>query len=511
MERSLKRNKIIHTLFSVTGLIILGKLLGFIKQMFVAARFGTTAETDVFSLAEGLIANTQYLLVQVLLTSFTAVYIHTREKNEAEAKRFAMDTLQVFSLIAALLAAVIAALSGPIARLIAPSYSAELSGQVAGYIRAFAPLLILFVWIAIFHALLNSNERFIPGEFTSVNQSVITVLLVLLLSSVFGVKTLALALAAYTVFNALFLGLLARKYVGHSRGKPFQNENVRGLIRMAGPLLLGYSVIYINQQVDKILVSGLEAGTVTAMGYAAVLSNLVSTFIVTFCSILFTYVTTAIAGGDHKKAALLSNHTALILMIVFLPISVLSIVEAEDIVYIVFGRGAFDARSVEAAAAALCGYSFTFVPLVVKEVYSRILYGYKDSKSPMISSSVSIAVNIALSIALCPRFGVFGVTLASSISVAVCAVLNVAAAGKRSPAMGSLMLLPKLPVLAVGTLVCCFAARWSMSQFASLSVLPRFILASLCGCCAYFVVTGPMIYKTYFKENGLSIFGISRK
>lgn len=507
----MKKKALVKTVFSVSGLILLGKILGFIKQMFVAAKFGTTVETDVFYLAEGLIANTQYLLVQVLLTSFTAVYIHTREKNEAEAKSFAIDTIRVFTIIAAILAAVLAALSGPIARLIAPSYSAELSGQVASYIRVFSPLLILFVWIAIFHALLNSNEHFIPGEFTSVNQSVITVLLVLLVSSVFGVKTLALALTAYTVFNALFLGILARKYVGHGRGKPFQNENVRSLIRMAGPLLLGYSVIYINQQVDKILVSGLEAGTVTAMGYAAVLSNLVSTFIITFCSILFTYVTTAIADGEHKRAAALSNHTALILMIVFLPISVLAIVAAEDIVSIVFGRGAFDSKSVEAAAAALCGYSFTFVPLAVKEVYSRILYGYKDSKSPMISSTIGIAVNIVLSIALCPRFGVFGVTLASSISVAVCAVLNVAAAKKRSSVVEIRMLLPKLPMLAVGAFICWFTAKWCMNQFDSISALPRFVLTSLCGGCVYFVVIGPMIYKIYFKEKGLSIFGISKK
>lgn len=67
---------------------------------------------------------------------------------------------------------------------------------------------------------------------------------------------------------------------------------------MMGPLLLGYSLVYINQMVDKMLVSGLEAGAVTSLNYAAVLSNLVGTFITTFASILFAYVTTRIAVGD---------------------------------------------------------------------------------------------------------------------------------------------------------------------------------------------------------------------
>ncbi len=107
-----------------------------------------------------------------------------------------------------------------------------------------------------------------------------------------------------------------------------------------GPLLLGYSLVYINQMVDKMLVSGLEAGAVTALNYAAVLSNLVSTFITTFASMLFAYVTTRIAVGDADGAAQLTERTALLLSVIFLPITILTVLLSEEIVTIVYARGA---------------------------------------------------------------------------------------------------------------------------------------------------------------------------
>ena len=496
----MRKKSIVNTVFSVSGLILAGKLLGFVKQMYVAAKFGTSIETDLISLAEGFIANTQYLLVQVLLTSFTAVYIHTREQSEREARSFAMDTLKVFSAISALAAVLIMAASKPVARLLAPSYTAELSEQVAFYLRILAPLLVFFVWAAIFHALLNSNERFLPGEMTSVNISWITVAVVFLFAPMMGVKALILAVFAYAVFNAVFLGGFSWKYIGRSSGNPLRNPSVRKLLRMAGPLLFSYSVIYINQQINNMLVSGLEAGTVTAMNYAAVLSNLVNTFIITFCSVLFTYIAAAIAKDEHEKAAEISTYSAILIMVVFLPVSIITILAAEDIVAIVFGRGAFDARSVKTAAAALRGYGFTFVPLALREVYSRVCYGYQDAKRPTISSTVSILVNLVLSIALCPVVGVFGVAFASSVAVMICGILNVVSARKHGKSYGLGALWRMLPPILLGSLLCAAAVQFGLDSLSSIPAIARFLIIAIMGCGSYFVPVGLLLYKSHWKK-----------
>ena len=42
---------------SVSGIVILAKILGFVKQMITANAFGATIHTDIISLSEGLVAN----------------------------------------------------------------------------------------------------------------------------------------------------------------------------------------------------------------------------------------------------------------------------------------------------------------------------------------------------------------------------------------------------------------------------------------------------------------------
>lgn len=496
----MKKTSYFRTFSSVTGVILLSKLVAFGKQMVTASTFGTTIETDIISLSEGLIGNIQYVLVQVILTSFTATYIHIRGQDELGAKRFAMDTAKAFTIIAAVLSAVVMLAAHVIACIIGPSYELAESARLANYLRLFAPLLILFVWIAVFHALLNANQRFVPGEMISLNQSVIVIAMVLLFKDYLGVQILAVSFITYTIWNVLYLGILSRKYWGISKGNPFQNTAVRNLLRMAVPLLLGYSVIYINQQVDKILSSGLETGTVTALNYAAVLSNLVATFIISFSSILFTHITTCISRGEQENAAALTVKAASLLMIAFLPISLLAIICSEDIVSIVFGYGTFGADSIRITGQALAGYSFSFVPLIFQELFSRFHYGYQDSRRPMINSTISIIANIIVSITLCPLIGVFGISFATSVSYFVCGILNVISARKHNHSLPLYVLLRQLPVMVVGGLVCALIAVWGNRFFAGQSALVRFLLVTICGGGGYLLVVSPLLWKLLRKR-----------
>lgn len=497
----MKRNRLFRTFFSVTGVILLVKLAGFIKQAVTASAFGATIETDLISLSENFVGNIQYVLIQVLLTSFTAVYLHTRGEEEEQAKRFAMDVIRAFSLIALGLSAVILLVAPFIARIIAPGYGPELSSQLTDYLRLFAPALVLFVWTATFHALLNANRRFIPGELTGLYQSVIIIAFIIFFRKTLGVQTLVLAFFAYHIWNTLYLGVLSRQYCGRSRGNPFQNKAVRQLLRMAGPLLLGYSMVYINQQVDKALSSGLEPGTVTALGYAAVLSNLVGTFIGSFCTILFTDITAHIVKEDHGGAAKLASRAVSLLFSIFLPISILTVLCAEDVTSIVFARGAFDAAAVHSAALALQGYAFSFVPLVLRDLFSRFQYGYQNTRQPMINSSLGIAANIVLSITLCPYFGVFGITFASSVSVLLCGILNTLTARRHNKLLSFRLLGNLLPWLAAGGTLCALAAHWCLGQFQNAVPIVRFSLSTLLGGGAYLLVVTPPLWRLLRRQR----------
>lgn len=492
----LKKNSFVRSAFSVTGVIIVAKLLGFVKQMISAGLFGATLETDLITLSQGSLIDVQYLLSQVLLTAFTSLYIHIREQESSiAASRFVSNTLRAFSLIALAISSLFTLTAPLLARIIAPSYSMEASARLSTYLRIYAPLLVVFVWIAVFQALLNSQERFVPGEMVSVNQSLIFIAVALLFRSRLRERSMILAFFLYAAYNALYLGFCTRRYWRWSGGRAFTDPAIQKLFRMTGPLLLGYSMIYVNQQVDKILVSGMGDGAVTALTYGATLSNLISTFIISFCGILFTYVTVTISHGETERAAQTALTGSKALIFLFLPISILTACCAEDIVRIVFGRGAFDDAAVAAASHSLRGYCIAFVPLVFREVYSRFQYGYQETRRPMLNSTIGIFCNIALSIALSKPFGIWGITFASSFSVTVCGLLNFLTAKRCNANVRLRELLPALPRLVLGGLAVYASASFSLRQLASFSPLPRFVLTALVSLILYGLLAAPMLRK----------------
>lgn len=489
----MKTNRVYRSVFSVTGLLVLAKLLGFVKQMLVASSFGTTIETDLINLSQGVVNDIQYLLAQSLITAFVSVYIHHREDGSSDA--FAANVLKLFLLLSGALALLCELFAPWIARLLAPSYTAELSARLCAYLRLFLLALPPLVAASVFQAMLNANERFAAGESQGLSHSVWLILILLLWRDRLGIGVLSVSFFAYILWNAVFLGVLSRPYWRRGLKKPLQSSAVRDLLRMIGPLLLGYSLVSVNQIVDKIIGSGLGEGAVSAMGYGLVLQTFVATFIFSFGNIFYPYITQRIAAQEHAGAAHLAEWTATVLLFVLLPITVLIEVCSTDIVTAVFGRGAFNAESVRMTAAALRGYGFALVPLALREVYSRVQYGYQDSRHPMINSSLSIGCNIVLSIVLSRFFGIWGVCFATSASVFGCSVLNVFSAKRCNAFLRWRAFLPALPFLAVGSVVCYALARLGQSLWVGQGAFVRFVLTTLLSGAAYCVICIPLILR----------------
>ena len=493
----MSKNKTLKIFASVSGLMILDKILGFVKQMFVASTFGATIETDIINLSQGAVSDIQYILAQALITSFVSIYIYSQqgENNSAEKSRiFVGDAIKAFAVISFALTAVLYFSSDILAKILAPSYSIELISQLSNYIKLYSTIIVLFSIICIFRAVLSANKNFIPEQLVSFNQSAITIITVVILGHMWGPKVLVVSFFVFTVWNAVFLGFLCRKEIVLRFSNPLKNPHVPKLFKMILPLLLGYSLIYVNQMVDRMLVSGLGAGVITALTYGSVLSNLVTAFVSTFCNIIFSYITTEISTGRYKVASDIANTSAKTFTIAFMPITLIFVICSHDIVSIVYGRGAFDASAVMSASYALKGYAIMFLPMVFREIYTRFQYAFQDSKKPMINGSIGIVSNIVLSIIFCQFWGVFGVALATSISVLISAVLNLLTArGKTSELNYSFMKGFSFKLVGV-TLIAIIASISIYNQLEMHSFFKLIIISAIC-----FGVFGICFLKDLFK------------
>lgn len=503
MRLPLRRNhnKLLQNLLSVTGIVLFSKVLGFFRQILKANLFGATLETDMISLSEGLVGNMEYILEQTLVTVFVPIYHQTKEKGAERTAQFVSNSLAFFSLTGLVVALAAELFALPFSRLIAPSYTPEMSRVLSSYIRIFAPGLILILMVAYFAALLKANERFVLSEVTHLSQSVVYVVVMLCLWRVCGIRTLMIAFYLYAAINLLSLSVGARAHWRLKSVHLLRDSDLRRMVRMASAPMLGYSMVFINQQVDKILVSGLEIGTLTAMGYAAVLSNFVSALIGSFCSVLYTYLSQQAAKGNHANVAELTRRNIVMLVTLLLPVSLLTLMNARDIVSVVYGRGAFDEGAVDAAARALMGYALMFAPVAVRELFARLFFCYGDSRRPTVNSVIGIALNIALSVALCPRFGVLGVTAATSLSVYVSALLNIITFSRKY-SFFTLRPVPRyfpLWILAGG--ICIALSRIGSFWWGSFRPIVRFFLIALVAGGGYFIAAFPAIVYSVRQEE----------
>lgn len=496
------RSRLQKNLLSVGGILICSKLLGFVKQMILAATYGATIETDLIGLSYGFIGDAQYMFVQVLLTCIVPVYFSAQERSQQEAKIFARDTLTVATATAVLLSGLIIVTSPWISRLLAPTYSETLLLKLENYICIFAPLLIFFIWSGVSHALLNAEKRFTAGQMEGLYQSIILSIIALTTASQLGVDGLSTGYWIAGVITAAILLLQAKTYIApfHCHN-PFHNPNVCRLLKMVAPLLVGYSAVYVNQMVDKILVSGLEYGTVTAMSYAAVLSNLVGTFICSICSVLYAHISEQIAKGNQKNVVKLAESSTCLFTLLMLPISVITICQAKDIISIVYGRGAFGEKEVKLAAFVLAGYGFSFIPLVWREIYSQLQYGSQDSRHPTQNSVIGIVINIILSIALCLHLGVFGVAVATSISVCAIGILNMITSRHVVQELSFGWLRKSVIFLLIGGIACTIICEKLSMLLVEYSAIFRFIIITITVMGIYGIIILPLLWKLGYLEE----------
>lgn len=495
-----KKDRLGRVIFSVTGVIIASKLLGFLKQMYVSSAFGATLDTDIINLAQSFSGDLEYALTHLLTISFISVYLRIGG-GEPRTALFAKNTLRAFLIISLGVSVALIAAAYPLAGLIAPSYDATARGRLAGYFRIYTPLLLLFVITSVCQSLLSANKRFIAVEARSIPQSIIIIAAAALLGKRLGADALAAGFIVCTLFNAVWFFLLSKRYLCPPEqtlpAAPrrffdcFCDPQVRKLLSLSCPLLMGYSAYYVGQQISKGLASGLGEGAVTELGYGAVLSGLVTAFISSFASIMFSYVTSEVSRGDDRRAARVANLTAALLMAVFLPVTIICGFCSQDIVRIAFGRGEFSDKNVVSTAAALAGYSVSFLPLALQEVYGRVQYGYGDTRCPMINGAVSAICGAVLSLLLSKPLGVGGIALSYSLAALVGGALNLITSRRHNRGLSLKPILPLLPHFAVGGAACFGAVLSCGERLADTSVFPRFLLTAAAGLGIYCAAIAP--------------------
>lgn len=428
----------------VSSAWLLSKLLGFLRERMIAARFGASPETDAYNAAFGLpdfIYGT--LILGSLLSVFIPVFIQYREKDQAEAFHVANSILNLIILVFLGFGLVLFAFAPSVVKLIAPGFDAERLEMAVDMTRIISINVLLFGISNVLSGILNASKRFFSFSIAPVLYNLGIIIGIVFLVPAFGITGVAIGSVLGAVLHVLV-------QIPSTLGTGFRYQAVldlkHGGVREIGKLILprafGQSVTQVGLLVNVVIGSTLAVGSVTIFRWASNIQDLPITLIgVSLATVAFPVFSEAIARQDH--AAFVSNFSKVIRQILFLiiPISVLFLILRAQAVRVVLGAGQFDWPATYLTANTLGYFALSFFAQSLIPVLARSFYALKDTKTPVKITLLAVVLGIVGSFLLGRGFsfggwvfeglGVRGLALSYSISSIVGMLLMYATLRRR--------------------------------------------------------------------------------
>ena len=143
----MKKNKTIIGSALLVMIVVLGsKVLGFLRQMVIAATYGSDISTDIYFLSSDFIIGVSGALLASLSTALVTVYIGITVKQSREkANQTASKMLTLFLATGGVFVLLLNIFAPFVARMLAPSYTNEALRTLTDYLRFFS---IAFIFTA---------------------------------------------------------------------------------------------------------------------------------------------------------------------------------------------------------------------------------------------------------------------------------------------------------------------------------------------------------------------------
>lgn len=483
-----KESSILRAFFSVSFLVIIGKLLGFGREAIIAAFYGATAETDAFFFAQGMPSMLFPAVGNSLALAFTSLYVKKcTEKGELEGDHFASRTLLAVTLLGILLSVVGIMVSPVFVPIMAPGFSEQQLMLAVKLTRLSMGAFTLTLLQYILGAILNSKQFFLAAQIAGLLYNASIIAITVALGADQSMNTLMVTVILGMALQVGALGIFAKKcFQGTVHHISPIHPEIKQLVWLSLPILLGNSVVQINNIVDKVLGSTLNGGSLSALNYANTLNIMViDVFVISLSTVLFPSLTVDAASGDmeHYSDTLAQSLGGICMLLV--PISCITILDSREIVQTVYGRGNFDQDAVALTALVLMCYAPRFVFAGVREVLTRAFFALQDTRTPMIIGAIGVGCNVLFSILFVRFLGIAGIALGTVVSVLVIAILLLKRARIGLPMLSLNLFFVSLGKQAVAGVIMMLM----LVLFRSVVVVPwplmRFGLDTIAGFCLY--------------------------
>lgn len=401
----------------VTLLTLISAVLGFGRESYIAYAFGSTEFTDVYYVA-GIVPDIVagwigYTLTKALIPSLKSELMVAQNSS----KHLITASFYITLVAATALTVLCYIYKANILSLLAPNFHEQQYIVGTKMLEIMVVAIIFSALSGVLGGIHNSVEEFSYPALTGIAYNFLYLGFIICFQPLFGIYALAYGLLVGIIgkFLVQFVPLVREKVL--SLEFKFKHEKLPLVFLAMIPVFFSQIVTQINQIVDRIIATGLPPGEISNLNFASKLGLLPIGLIgASFATTLYTRFVTYYLQKDIEQIKRLLTLALGWMVFLGMIISTGFYLYNKSLISIFYYNGNFTIKDVVVASKPLAVYGgfsiiYLFIPVLVHFFYSR-----NEGRFVLLSSIVSVASNIVLSILLVKYLGIVGLVLANGVA-----------------------------------------------------------------------------------------------
>jgi putative peptidoglycan lipid II flippase len=423
---------LLKALATVSSMTLLSRVLGYLRDFFIARMFGAGLATDAFFVAFRIPNLLRRLFAEGAFSqAFVPILAEYRNRQTPEETRALVDAVATVLCVALVVAAAVAMVAAPaIGYLFAPGwYHAEPAkfDLTVRMLRITLPYIVFISLVALAAGVLNTWSRFAVPAFTPVLLNVSFIVATAFFAERFDPPVLALAWAVFVggaLQLALQLPFLARIGMLPRWRLSLRHPGVARVLKLMGPAVFGVSVSQVSLLINTIFASFLVSGSVSWLYYADRLMEFPAGVLgVAVGTILLPSLSRHHASGSTEEYGRLLDWGLRVTLLLALPAAAALAVLAVPLVATLFHYGRFAPEDVWMTRQALVAYSIGLVGMILVKILAPGFYAKQNVVTPVKIGILTLAATQLMNAAFIVPLKHAGLALAIGLGACLNAAL----------------------------------------------------------------------------------------
>ncbi len=405
MKRSIKQISLIVGLGT-----LLSKFGGLIRQLLIAGAFGIGAAYDAYNFAYVIPGFFLVLIggINGPLHNSIVTVLSKRSKDEHNYITYAINTSLGLCLI--VLSVILFFTADLAIKIIGPGLTEEVHLIAVEQLKIMSPIVFLSGVIGISFGTLNANNEFFIPSISPLISSISLIIAAAFFWTINGSIDASIGLelqggiilAKATLIGALMQyliqipSLLKKNLFKFKLIWDLTNAGVKQVWNIAIPAILSSGMLQVNVVTDLFFASNIF-GAAAGLGYAnflvqAPLGLISNSLIIP----LLPALSKLSSQKDIPKLITKIKQGLMLSSICMISLGTIFIVLGEEIVSLIYGRGAFNPEAIKLVASLLITYGIGMPVYLARDLLVRVFYAIGDSSTPFKFSAIGIILNIVL-------------------------------------------------------------------------------------------------------------------